>query len=226
MTDAGQGSERAVEQGDEADEAFGGMVAGMDMPPHARAGWVGRGHRFAAYPRCWADLKDDRVGRMTRSGAGMQDSQFRQFCEDEGPAVDELLAVVGGEARKLLDLSPESLGLLDTWVRNITSNSDWLKDEIWSFLGIQSRLPFWLELRCAYYLARVLRKRYGGDWVMHGDPEDEALVRPFFVIGDTCADALGVAQEVVAGARPEGLTGFAGELVEHLLKQGVLGDVH
>jgi hypothetical protein len=29
--------ERAAEQGDEADEAFGGMVAGMDMPPHARA---------------------------------------------------------------------------------------------------------------------------------------------------------------------------------------------
>jgi hypothetical protein len=28
---------RATEQGDEADEAFGGMVARMDMPPHARA---------------------------------------------------------------------------------------------------------------------------------------------------------------------------------------------
>ncbi len=25
------------------------------MPPHARAGSVGRGHRFAAYPRCSAD---------------------------------------------------------------------------------------------------------------------------------------------------------------------------
>ena len=48
--------ERAAEQGDEADEAFGGMVARMDMPPHARAGQRhGRGHRFAAYPRCSAD---------------------------------------------------------------------------------------------------------------------------------------------------------------------------
>jgi hypothetical protein len=28
----------AAQQGDEADEAFGGMVASMDMPPHARAG--------------------------------------------------------------------------------------------------------------------------------------------------------------------------------------------
>jgi hypothetical protein len=47
--------QRAAQQGDEADEAFGGMVARMDMPPHARAGLDGRGHRFAAYPRCSAD---------------------------------------------------------------------------------------------------------------------------------------------------------------------------
>jgi hypothetical protein len=40
---------------DEAAEAFGGMVARMDMPPHARAVRYGRGHRFAAYPRCSAD---------------------------------------------------------------------------------------------------------------------------------------------------------------------------
>ncbi len=45
----------AAQQGDEADEAFGGMVASMDMPPHARAGQIGRGHRFAAYPRCSTD---------------------------------------------------------------------------------------------------------------------------------------------------------------------------
>jgi hypothetical protein len=38
----------AAQQGDEADEAFGGMVASMDMPPHARVVPVGRGHRFAA----------------------------------------------------------------------------------------------------------------------------------------------------------------------------------
>jgi hypothetical protein len=48
----------AAEQGDEADEAFGGMGARMDMPPHARAVSVARGHRFAAYPRCWADAAE------------------------------------------------------------------------------------------------------------------------------------------------------------------------
>ena len=39
-------SRGAVEQADEADEAFGGTVARMEVPPHARAGRVGRGHRF------------------------------------------------------------------------------------------------------------------------------------------------------------------------------------
>ena len=29
----------------------------MDMPPHARAGRIGRGHRFAAYPRCSTDVR-------------------------------------------------------------------------------------------------------------------------------------------------------------------------
>jgi hypothetical protein len=34
------------------------MVARTDMPPHARADSFGRGHRFAAYPRCSTDLDD------------------------------------------------------------------------------------------------------------------------------------------------------------------------
>jgi hypothetical protein len=45
----------AVEQGDEADEAFGGTVTRQKcrlMPAPVN---VGRGHRFAAYPRCSTD---------------------------------------------------------------------------------------------------------------------------------------------------------------------------
>ncbi len=56
---------RDAEQGDEADEAFGGTVARLaasmartKVPPHARAVAVGRGHRFAAYPRCSTDVMD------------------------------------------------------------------------------------------------------------------------------------------------------------------------
>jgi len=45
----------AAEQADEADEAFAGTVPRMEVPAHARVGWNGRGHRFAAYPRCSAD---------------------------------------------------------------------------------------------------------------------------------------------------------------------------
>jgi hypothetical protein len=52
---------RAAEQRDEADEAFGGTNpraasgARPEVPPNARAASYGRGHRFAAYPRCSAD---------------------------------------------------------------------------------------------------------------------------------------------------------------------------
>ena len=51
----------AAEQGDEADEAFGGTNpraasgARPEVPPNARAAAAARGHRFAAYPRCSAD---------------------------------------------------------------------------------------------------------------------------------------------------------------------------
>ena len=38
-------------------------LPGMDMPPHARAGRRhGRGHRFAAYPRCSTDVRQVRQG--------------------------------------------------------------------------------------------------------------------------------------------------------------------
>jgi hypothetical protein len=63
----------AVEQGDEADEAFGGMVARMDMPPHARAGRDGRGHRFAAYPRCSADVAGVAAERRLTGGLCLAD---------------------------------------------------------------------------------------------------------------------------------------------------------
>ena len=65
-----QGVDEAAEQGDEADEAFGGMVARMDMPPHARAVTFGRGHRFAAYPRCWTDPSGNRRACGRHGGVG------------------------------------------------------------------------------------------------------------------------------------------------------------
>jgi hypothetical protein len=52
--------ERAAQQADEADEALGGTRLAIDVRPDGGAAscprWQnGRGHRFAAYPRCWAD---------------------------------------------------------------------------------------------------------------------------------------------------------------------------
>jgi predicted kinase len=51
---------RAVQQADEADEALGGTRLATDDRPDGGAascprGQNGRGHRFAAYPRCWVD---------------------------------------------------------------------------------------------------------------------------------------------------------------------------
>ena len=57
------------EQGDEADEAFGGTrIRGRKVPPHARAGRGTAGHRFAAYRRCSADagVEDGGPGERAR----------------------------------------------------------------------------------------------------------------------------------------------------------------
>lgn len=81
-----------VQQGDEADEAFGGTVPRMEAPPHARAVSFGRGHRLAAYPRCspdqrgavvldWRRAHDDRsrgrrAGQHPAHGAGSSSAGF------------------------------------------------------------------------------------------------------------------------------------------------------
>jgi hypothetical protein len=59
-------SEEAAEQCDAADEAFGGTVASTKVPPHARAGRIGRGHRFAADRGCSTDM-DGSAGRNEAS---------------------------------------------------------------------------------------------------------------------------------------------------------------
>ncbi len=45
----------AAERGDEADEARGGTRTSLQGAATCPRGQVRRGHRFAAYPRCWAD---------------------------------------------------------------------------------------------------------------------------------------------------------------------------
>src|SRR5512143_2519767 len=77
----------AAEQGDEADEAFGGTNpraesgAQPKVPPHARAGRVGRGHRFAAYPRCSADTGGRPMTRTADGEAGSLGRRMREYNE-------------------------------------------------------------------------------------------------------------------------------------------------
>src|SRR5512142_2194226 len=66
----------AAEQGDEADEAFGGTNpraasgARPEVPPNARAVSIGRGHRFAAYPQCSADVLERMAADVTSGMTG------------------------------------------------------------------------------------------------------------------------------------------------------------
>jgi hypothetical protein len=41
-----------------------------NMPPNARAAATARGHRFAAYPRCWTDLREAKVSGRIVGGIG------------------------------------------------------------------------------------------------------------------------------------------------------------
>jgi hypothetical protein len=92
----------AAEQADEADEAFAGTVPRTEVPAHARAGQDGRGHRFAAYPRCWADL--GLVGDGPRSGWSMSISASRLVAAAENRlnALGFVVDRVEEEARRII----------------------------------------------------------------------------------------------------------------------------
>jgi hypothetical protein len=46
-------------------------MASVKVPPHARAGQDGRGHRFAAYPRCSAGVGGSDVSRLRLTASGV-----------------------------------------------------------------------------------------------------------------------------------------------------------
>jgi hypothetical protein len=47
------------------------------MPPHARSVSIGRGHRFAAYPRCSADVGHDHPSDVARDEPAPTDGRAR-----------------------------------------------------------------------------------------------------------------------------------------------------
>ena len=73
---------RAVEQADEADEALGGTAID-DRPDGGAAscprGQNGRGHRFAAYPRCSADTLER--GRADQTDGPAERCRNRRCCQ-------------------------------------------------------------------------------------------------------------------------------------------------
>ena len=51
-------------------------MASTKVPPHARAGQVGRGPRFAADPQCWANEHED----TRHEEVMMNDAPFNRGC--------------------------------------------------------------------------------------------------------------------------------------------------
>ncbi len=60
-------------------------MAFVKVPPHARAAAVARGHRFAAYPRCWADVsKGDANGLLSGERTRLKAARgttWRRLCD-------------------------------------------------------------------------------------------------------------------------------------------------
>jgi hypothetical protein len=71
------------------------MVAGMDMPPHARAVAAARGHRFAAYPRCSADPVDRRHGRGRSDWRAVESECDRAVASERMMTFDLRIITVG-----------------------------------------------------------------------------------------------------------------------------------
>ena len=66
------------------------------MPPHACAGQIGRGHRFAAYPRCSVDFRESvRTGRMWVAAGGGVTFKVEVEREDDGRWIAEVPELPG-----------------------------------------------------------------------------------------------------------------------------------
>ena len=66
-----------------------------NVPPHARAGTIGRGHRFAAYPRCSTDQRRSHrtSAKLARAADQMTSQVLRRAARVNGGACVVLLAL-------------------------------------------------------------------------------------------------------------------------------------
>lgn len=143
-------------------------------------------------------------------------SSFREFIDDEEPAIEELKTLVSGELRSKLDGSADSLELLDRFARNLTADPEWASSPL--FDDISEDMEIWLSVRIGYYIARCLQKRFDCLWELSSDPESSAFQTPIMNVGGFEVSPLRVGYACLREELDGGLKGWLEEL-ENLIKQ-------
>ena len=148
------------------------------------------------------------VGRTCERPQITMSEAFREFVQDEGPALEQLRALVGGEAAKHLDGSADSLGVLDAFVVNLTASPDWEHSELYAEVR---DIRKWLAVRIAYYMGVYARNSYGCDW-HPSQLDDPAKGSPVLSVEGVEFSPLEVAWSLLAGDVEGGLVGFFADL--------------
>ena len=139
----------------------------------------------------------------------MNNDEFAHFVADEGPAIEQLRRLVGGNAGKHLDGSSDSLGVLDTFVANLIATPKWERSELFDGLG---DIRLWLAVRVAYYMALFARGELGCDWYLCADSESDLYGTPVLAIDGIEFSPLVVSAALLEGGVDAGLVGFFTDL--------------
>ena len=139
----------------------------------------------------------------------MNNDEFASFVADEGPAIEQLRRLVGGNAGKHLDGSSDSLGILDTFVANLIATPEWERSDL--FLGLGD-MRLWLGVRVAYYMGLYARRELGCEWYLSWDSESDAYGTPVLAIDGIEFSPLLVSAALLNGGVHAGLVGFFTDL--------------
>lgn len=140
---------------------------------------------------------------MRDSSSEEVSERFGCFLADEGPAVDQLRAFVGGEAGMALDCSLDSLITLDSFIANLTDDLNW--ESGLTELGGLERPRRWLTVRVAYYLGAVLRSLGASAWYLSSGSPEGLGPQPVVAAGGLEVSPLEVAAACLRGELDGGL---------------------
>ncbi len=111
-------------------------------------------------------------------------SQYKQYIADSLPAIKELKNALGSKSH-LLDFSPESLTIVDDWIKknfqDYVQGSQFSKEETW-----------WI-VRFSYYIAEVVIRNMGAKWELDNAKNSFSFGRAVITLGkDFKVEPLGI----------------------------------